>query len=67
MLVGMSTDAPAALAPAAASTRRFPPQIRYIIGNEGCERFSFYGMKNTLTFFLINYLLVAVPSPRKRE
>jgi hypothetical protein len=23
-----------------------PKQIRYIIGNEGCERFSFYGMWN---------------------
>jgi hypothetical protein len=26
-----------------------PKQIRYIIGNEGCERFSFYGMRNILT------------------
>lgn len=42
----------------AASNDRFPPQIKYIIGNEGCERFSFYGMKNVLTFFLINYLLL---------
>jgi hypothetical protein len=24
-----------------------PKQIRYIIGNEGCERFSIYGMRNT--------------------
>jgi hypothetical protein len=24
-----------------------PKQIRYIIGNEGCERFSFYGIRNT--------------------
>ena len=23
---------------------RFPPQIKYIIGNEACERFSYYGM-----------------------
>lgn len=45
----MSTAAPA---------RRYPPQIAYIIGNEGCERFSFYGMKNILTFFLIHYLLI---------
>ncbi|XXX80480.1 POT family MFS transporter [Sorangium sp. So ce134] len=42
----------------ASSTNRFPPQIKYIIGNEGCERFSFYGMKNILTFFLINYMLI---------
>jgi proton-dependent oligopeptide transporter, POT family len=31
---------------------RMPPQIAYIIGNEGCERFSFYGMRNILTEFL---------------
>ena len=30
-----------------------PRQIRYIIGNEGCERFSFYGMRNILTVFLV--------------
>ncbi len=41
-----------------ASADRFPPQIKFIIGNEGCERFSFYGMKNILTFFMINYLLL---------
>ncbi|WP_437513476.1 POT family MFS transporter [Sorangium sp. So ce1099] len=42
----------------ALSTDTFPPQIKYIIGNEGCERFSFYGMKNILTFFMINYMLI---------
>lgn len=41
---------------AMAKRESYPPQIKYIIGNEGCERFSFYGMKNTLTFFLIAYL-----------
>ncbi len=39
---------------------RFPPQIKFIIGNELCERFSFYGMRNILTVFLIDYLLVNV-------
>jgi proton-dependent oligopeptide transporter, POT family len=33
---------------------RFPRQIPYIIGNEGCERFSFYGMRNILTQFLVS-------------
>ncbi len=37
---------------------RFPPQIRYIIGNEGCERFSFYGMRNILVQFLITSTLL---------
>lgn len=38
-----------------------PRQIAYIIGNEGCERFSFYGMKNILTFFMIQYMLLREP------
>ena len=33
---------------------RMPRQIPYIIGNEGCERFSFYGMRNILTPFLVD-------------
>jgi proton-dependent oligopeptide transporter, POT family len=44
---------------AAAPQQRYPPQIKYIIGNEAAERFSFYGMRNILTVFLINYLLVS--------
>lgn len=31
---------------------RFPRQIPFIIANEGCERFSFYGMRNILSVFL---------------
>jgi POT family proton-dependent oligopeptide transporter len=38
-----------------------PRQIRYIIGNEGCERFSFYGMRNILTVFLATSLLAYLP------
>jgi len=38
-----------------------PHQIRYIIGNEGCERFSFYGMRNILTLFLATSLLAYLP------
>ncbi|MBA2431469.1 MAG: MFS transporter [Chthoniobacterales bacterium] len=40
---------------------RIPGQIRYIIGNEGCERFSFYGMRNILTVFLVSSLLMYLP------
>ncbi len=29
-----------------------PRQIAFIIGNEGCERFSFYGMRSILTVFM---------------
>jgi POT family proton-dependent oligopeptide transporter len=38
-----------------------PKQIPYIIGNEGCERFSFYGMRNILTVFLVSSLLTYLP------
>jgi POT family proton-dependent oligopeptide transporter len=38
-----------------------PRQIPYIIGNEGCERFSFYGMRNILTPFLTTSLLLHLP------
>ena len=37
---------------AEASPGRMPRQIPYIIGNEACERFSFYGMRNILVQFL---------------
>ncbi|MDY7225276.1 POT family MFS transporter [Hyalangium rubrum] len=51
-----------------ATSNRFPPQIPFIIGNEACERFSFYGMRNILTVFLIDYLLKnANPDPGARE
>ena len=31
---------------------RYPPQIKYIIGNEVCERFSYYGMLGILELYL---------------
>lgn len=37
---------------------RMPRQIPFILGNEACERFSFYGMRNILTDFLRSYLLL---------
>ncbi|MBL9016126.1 MAG: MFS transporter [Myxococcales bacterium] len=37
---------------------KMPRQIPYIIGQEGCERLTFYGMRNILTPFLITYLLL---------
>jgi POT family proton-dependent oligopeptide transporter len=38
--------------------RAFPKQIRYIVGNEACERFSFYGMRSILVVFMTQYLLM---------
>ncbi len=44
---------------------KMPPQIGFIIGNEACERFSFYGMRNVLTVFLSGYLLTALPEAER--
>ncbi|MCH2062081.1 MAG: POT family MFS transporter [Verrucomicrobiales bacterium] len=38
------------------ATKKMPPGIPYIIGNEAAERFSFYGMKTILAVFMVNYL-----------
>ncbi|MFL6656586.1 MAG: MFS transporter, partial [Massilia sp.] len=42
-----------------------PRQIPYIVGTEGCERFSFYGMRNILTPFLISTLLMFLPEAQR--
>ncbi|HZX79559.1 MAG TPA: oligopeptide:H+ symporter [Lysobacter sp.] len=44
---------------AAADAARLPRQIPYIIGNEACERFSFYGMRNILVEFLTGSIILA--------
>ena len=50
----MSHDAVAPIA----GQGKMPRQIPYIIGNEACERFSFYGMRNILVQFLITSTLL---------
>lgn len=49
-----------------AEKARMPKQIPYIIANEGCERFSFYGMRNILTPFLITSLLLSMPEELRK-
>lgn len=44
--------------PPATLTSRMPRQIRFIVGNEGAERFSFYGMRAILVIFMTKYLLM---------
>ncbi|WP_368563912.1 oligopeptide:H+ symporter [Pseudoxanthomonas sp. UTMC 1351] len=46
---------------------RLPRQIPYIIGNEACERFSFYGMRNILVPFLVSSILLAYLPEADRE
>lgn len=40
-----------------ATSTRFPPQVRFIIGNEACERYSFYGMKGILVGYMTGEML----------
>jgi POT family proton-dependent oligopeptide transporter len=35
-----------------ATADRWPPQIKYIVGNEACERFSYYGMVSILAGYI---------------
>ncbi len=37
----------------------FPSQTKYIVGNEACERFSFYGMRSILTLYMCNMLCMS--------
>ena len=51
----------------AAPTARLPRQIPYIIGNEACERFSFYGMRNILVQFLVSSVILAYVPEAERQ
>ncbi|MEY2715484.1 MAG: hypothetical protein RIT24_1827 [Planctomycetota bacterium] len=39
-----------------------PRQIPFSIANEGCERFSFYGMRNILTIFRASTFFATLPA-----
>lgn len=38
---------------------KFPRQIKYIVGNEAAERFSYYGMRSILVIFMVQHLMMA--------
>jgi POT family proton-dependent oligopeptide transporter len=40
----------------ATNSKRWPPQIKYIVGNEACERFSYYGMRSILALYITSVL-----------
>lgn len=42
-----------------------PPQTKYIIGNEACERFCFYGMKAILIVYMTKVLLMSENSAQE--
>ncbi|HVF15599.1 MAG TPA: MFS transporter, partial [Steroidobacteraceae bacterium] len=58
----MNTEA---ISTTAVRPRRLPRQVPYIISNEACERFSFYGMRNILTPFLVSTLLLYAPEAER--
>src|SRR5215203_4954861 len=54
----MSSASASASAPAAPSdSNRWPRQVRFILGNEAAERFSYYGMKGILALYITNILM----------
>ena len=61
----MTTPSAGAASPPPDPQAPIPAQIPFIIGNEGCERFSFYGMRNILTVFLVSSLLTYLPEAER--
>src|ERR1039458_9390820 len=43
--------------PAKSAVERWPRQIKFIVGNEACERFSYYGMRKGLAGYLTREVL----------
>jgi POT family proton-dependent oligopeptide transporter len=46
---------------------RYPSQIKYIIGNEACERFSYYGMLGILELYLTQQMKMSGPEATKTQ
>jgi len=49
------------------ASNRFPPQIRYIIGNEACERFSYYGIRSILALYISTVLYRHLPDGEAKD
>jgi POT family proton-dependent oligopeptide transporter len=43
--------------PAQSAVERWPRQIKFIVGNEACERFSYYGMRSILAGYITGAVL----------
>ncbi len=52
----MTTNPTATTDSATRIKEKFPSQIKYIVWNEACERYSYYGMRSILVIFLVSYL-----------
>jgi POT family proton-dependent oligopeptide transporter len=56
-VTGGASQATAGDSVPAEQVNRWPPQVKYIVGNEACERFSYYGMKGILALYITLVLL----------
>lgn len=52
----VSTAAAGPMSAGQARNDRFPAQVKYIVGNEACERFSYYGMRSILALYITSVL-----------
>ena len=46
---------------------RWPPQIKFIIGNEACERFSYYGIRSILALYISQVLFKEMPAGEAKD
>jgi POT family proton-dependent oligopeptide transporter len=61
------TDAATPPSPSAPKKERYPSQIKYIIGNEACERFSYYGMLGILELYLTEQMKMSGADATKTQ
>ncbi len=50
-----------------AEANRWPAQIKYIIGNEACERFSYYGIRSILALYISQVLFQQLPPGEAKD
>lgn len=62
----MPSQAQTDVAPASTALR-WPPQIKYIIGNEACERFSYYGIRSILALYISRELFKLLPPGEAKD
>src|SRR5512135_3170750 len=66
----MSSSEPTVIETKTASDRaanRWPPQIKFIIGNEACERFSYYGIRSILALYISGVLFQQLPPGEAKD
>jgi len=51
----------------ARSVKRWPSQIKFIIGNEACERFSYYGIRSILALYISMVLFKHLPEGEAKD